>query len=439
MANLAAELLTLPLRAALFGAGRVAAASLGRSSSSPGRRSAQGSGPRFPAPGRGGGDTAPAGAGARADLYRGIAGSLVGGLAGEALSPRNALKALAEIALHWPDLVRLAVPGRASRAAWVEFRNKVEAFRCFATADTTLRPPRHGGADLASLLWRLEVLDVYQGLWTTEGLGYYHTTAALERAGRPTGLLAECGGAPVPAKCLVPLHTGMGLAFASRCLTACPGEAPSAQVRRQLDQFLGLCQQNARPGYGGACVEALGLVARLVRPRLVPVLDEHLLKMDGDTAGRLWHGVGRGLYFSPANFLPCSSVVWPALRKARCEPPHELGRLNAVAGFAWAATLVNVRDPDVLEMLLSHHGPELSDSDAFANGVRSAAIVWHDWAPGAPYWEQLCRHRPKTTDAALLESWGRHATSHCGGALSRQHGALKRQGRLGDLFEYRLS
>ena len=370
-------------------------------------------------------------------LYRGIVDSMFGTFMHAASQPSNTIKAVVDLTLNWPDMVRLAAPGRANRIAWMEFRNKVDAFRWFATADTTLQFPQEGKRDLSMLLHRVDALEPYQGLWTLEGLGFYYAAAALQNSACSSSLFAGRLGQQLPARYLVPLHTGMGLAFASNLLESCTTESPAMQLRQQTDRFVRLCRDNAKTGYSGAGIEALGLIARIVRPRLVPLLDKQLLSMERELAGQFWHGVGRGLYFSPTNVLPCSSVVWPSLRKACAEPPHELARLNAVAGFAWAATLVNLRDPEVLEMLLSRHGSELLHTDAFANGVRSAAIVWHDWAPGTPYLEQICSYQAKITRSDSVESWNRNATSHCHGVLQRTYDALKRRGRLDDVFEYR--
>jgi len=88
-----------------------------------------------------------------------------------------------------------------------------------------------------------------------------------------------------------------------------------------------------------------------------------------------WHGVGRGAYFAPANSLPYWSDPWQCFETSM-RIPHELGRRNAVAGCAWAMTLVNLRQPEIIATLLDQYGSQLAADDAFANGVFSALAVW---------------------------------------------------------------
>jgi hypothetical protein len=372
----------------------------------------------------------------RDGLYRGLIDWTIGSFTTEALDPGNVMRTMIDSALRSPELLRLAVPGRTSRVAWTELRNKVEAFGLFATADTAVGFNRQSGFDLLDAVRRVTALEPYPGLWTTEGLGYYYAVAALQTAERPERLLSGRLADQLPARCLVPLHTGMGLAIALKMLLEFSKRSSRAEVGDMLAAYLKLCRDNAREGYTDAVIEALGLIAKIVRPRLLFTLDEQLLATDPEMAGPFWHGVGRGLYFSLGNILPCGSVLWPSLRKARAEPPHDLGRDNAVAGFAWAVTLVNIRDPEVLEMLLRRQGAEIPDTGAFANGVNSAATVWYDWAPETPYLAQLCRYRPKHADPHFMETWNQNAASYCDGVLTENYNVLTQRGRLGDLFEF---
>jgi hypothetical protein len=224
----------------------------------------------------------------------------------------------------------------------------------------------------------------------------------------------------------------MGLAFAARLLQALTPGSPAGRVREVLGRHLDLCHGNARDGYAEAAVEALGLVARNLYPRLVPRLDEQLAAVDAGLPALFWHGVGRGLYFSPTNFLPSACWAWGGLEKARDEPPHDLGRRNAVAGLAWALTLVNVRHPGAIELFLRRYGDRLAEGGAFANGVSSAALVWHHWAPQTPYVEALCRHAP---DELLAELWAALVNGPITAALRRLYPGLARPG-LGPLFRY---
>jgi hypothetical protein len=165
-----------------------------------------------------------------------------------------------------------------------------------------------------------------------------------------------------------------------------------------LDSYVDLCRANACPGLADAMLEALGLVVQLVRPEWVDRLDASLREWHPDLVGLFWHGVGRGLYFAPARVLPCGNVVWPGAQTAATRAPHARARDNAVAGFAWAVALVNVRDPKALDALLRRHEGAISQTAAFAQGAAGAAAVWHAWAPRAPGIVGPCRLRqaPRT-------------------------------------------
>jgi hypothetical protein len=377
----------------------------------------------------------PSALGGGAGLSRGIVDWVLGGLEQQAAGPAGGIRSLVEGALRWPEMVRLVVPGRASRAAWAEVRNKADAFRWFATAGTTLGLLGEGEADLGRALDGIELMDVYQGLWTTEGVGYRHAAAALRERGRWRSLLAGRVGDGLPVRSLVPLHSGMGLAFAGGCLEGCTPTSPRVHLRRQLEQFVTLCHDNARGDYWAVSLEALGLSARLLRPHLVPLLDGQLRQMGEDLVHRFWHGVGRGLYFGPATALPCGNVIWPSDRQARREPPGEDERRNALAGLGLAVTLVNVRHPQVLEHYLESADGRLSEADAFASGVDAALRIWSCWAPVDGRTGALVGHRPAA--AALAGRWEQLVGGPVREALRRGREVAGRHDWPGGLFCYR--
>jgi len=349
------------------------------------------------------------------------------------LAPARVLDTIFNVAFHSGDLLALAVPGRASRGAWREGFNKVRAFLLFASALESHSRAGRPAEGLSELVEWASRLDPYRGLWTTEGLGFFYAAHEVKRGnGRTQGLLTSERVPGIPGRCLIPLHTGMGLAFASDIVQDMNRRTDRSEIRRRVEDFLALCESNAAPGYAGAAVESLGLVTRNVRPRLVQVVGEELKAVGGDAVARFWHGYGRGLYFSPLNVLPCTSTVWPSVRIALREPPNALARLNASAGLAWAVTLVNIRDPEVIELFLRRHGRELTEPSAFADGVRSAAAVWRDWAPESQYLHALCRYRPR--GAASTEQWDRYARGPCADDFSELYRSLKRDNLMGELF-----
>ncbi len=366
-------------------------------------------------------------------LYQAIIDWTASGITGEGIGIHNLINSMIGFVDRTPAILRFAVS--SSRVAWTEFCNKAEAFWSFATADLILAPSPRYRLNLPAATARAATMEPYRGLWTTEGLGFYCASAALKSRVAPRQILST-ESVSLPNKSLVPLHTGMGLAFALQQLQTVNRNNQWTKLDSMLHGFISLCRENSVDGYFGAAFEAIGLVARLVRPEMLVPIDRVLRDTDVKYAACFWHGVGRGLYFSPANVLPCTSIAWPAIAKAYSEPTDELGRQNAIAGLAWAVTLVNIRNPDVIEAFIQQHDVELSYSDAFANGISSASAIWHDWAPDTPELRRFCDHQPKPSDVIRLDQWNRFAQGHCENQLARNDGPLKRGQQLDRLFRY---
>jgi hypothetical protein len=196
-----------------------------------------------------------------------------------------------------------------------------------------------------------------------------------------------------------------------------------------------MCRQNSRPGYVGAALESLGLVTRDFHPQaLVPVIDRELGPLDEEAQAYFWHGVGRAIYFSPTYFLPVGRSPWQAVEMARGEAPHELGRQNAIAGLAWAVTMVNLLQPQVLESVIRQHADEFARDDAFSDGVASSLIMRYDTSPGQEFIAAFLGHQP--TDPGLATWWDNLVRGPCAEALGRYYPVLKEQGRLGEVFRY---
>jgi hypothetical protein len=334
------------------------------------------------------------------------------------------------------DLLRTTLPDCAGGPAWQELRNRLDCFEIFERVRVVpLRRP-YWGLDVAGLAAGARRLGAYRALWATEALGYGLADRAWRAGGPPRGLFAD-GTPTLPSGLLTPLHAGAGLLFAERFLAGAGSRNRPAALRRALPLFITLCRANAREGYAGAMTEALGLVARNLYPRLVPAIDGQLSDWCPEGAEYFWHGVGRGLYFTPTSAVPWGCWAWQGLAKARSEPPHELGQLNAVAGLAWALTLVNVRHPGVLELFLRRYGHRLVDASAFANGVGSAALVWHRWAPATAYLDALCRHARGTPDGRFAARWRALVEGPCLTALAGRDPAGSSVGGTGPLFRYR--
>ncbi len=358
---------------------------------------------------------------------------LLSGLRVESFAPSRSVGTILDFACNSPDIAALMWPGSLTSAAWLELRNKLEAFRAFTSA----RRLTFGSTD-TSEVWNCWAKSQNQhgdflGLWKTEGLAYYLTLRERNRKPMVRGLISRHAD-QLPEGSLIPMHTGMGLAFASEELRQLSRREGGQEIRNCVVRYLHLCEKNSLDGYFSATFEALGLVVLLLRPGLLVAIDRQLADIDTDLQAALWHGVGRGLYFTPTNLLPCTSAAWPSLNRALRDPPHHLGRENAQAGLAWAVALVNVRNPVVMELFLKRHACRLPASDAFSKGVASAAVVWHLWSPNSNYLRNYCSHHPHSIDLELVASWERIARIHCRPEFLPWVEQLCLNHRIGDLF-----
>lgn len=345
----------------------------------------------------------------------------------QTFAPRGAMKMTLDMARVLAEAPRRFMPGE-SRLAWQELQNKLEVFSLFEHVDQTLKLPA-GQMTLSQLMARASVLGPYRSVWAIEGIGHYY--AERTHSGKPDQSLLcnELEGA-WPTEHLAALHAGMGLSFASKVLETTSSQPSSAEVRNKLREFLSLCIDNSHEGYLDAAYEALGLVTRNLYPHFLPVIDAELAGLDHRLVGYFWHGVGRAIYFAPSNFLPTNCAPWRAVEMALGEPPHELGRCNALGGLIWSLALVNLRQPQILELFLKYH-PQLADTEIFDKSLRAALLIWRDSSPNDTLIQQLSSHR--VSNPALNDLWKR--VSHaCAGACESQYLALKEQNDLGSLF-----
>lgn len=313
--------------------------------------------------------------------------------------------------------------------AWRELGNKLETFEDFQQVRSRLGLPP-AGFSLEGALRRVSELGAYGAVWATEGLGYARAEEAWAAGRPPRWLLREPGLEGLPARAVLPLHTGAALAFARRLL-----DAGGARDAAALERWLAVWEDNARPGWRPVAVEALGLLARNLHPYLVPGLDARLGRLDPVLAEHFWHGVGRGLYFAPTQAVPFLDGTGRALEKAAGEPPNEAGRRNATAGVAFALTLVNFRHPQVLAGVLERCGGRIGAGDAFSSGVASAAVTWSHAAGRDACLAGFLGHRPSRP--GLAERWNALVLVPCEDALRR---SLLRQGpEPADLFRCRAS
>src|SRR5579872_6971426 len=242
---------------------------------------------------------------------------------------RFAIKAALESLLGSVEFLKLLSPVPDGQIGWDEFKNKLQAFYLFEYVDSVLSLSSAADFSLLELVLQAANLGPYFSVWTTEGLGHYYTELVLARNGFPASLLGagNVGGAP-PAS-LTPLHTGMGLSLAQAVLNAMD-QADPANYAGWLETFLQLCRDNSHDGYDALPYEALGLVAYNLHARLVAHIDRLLLRTNADLLAYFWHGIGRAIYFAPTNFPPFRNLPWRGMERCRRDPPHVLGRRNAV-------------------------------------------------------------------------------------------------------------
>jgi hypothetical protein len=351
-------------------------------------------------------------------------GAAVGGAAA-----RQAMGAVLRCMQQSAEVARAALPGEVG-LEWRELANKLEAFELFQQAPARLGLVAASQPPWQELLRRASALGAYRAIWTLEGLGYACIESAWAAMGPPPrGLLSHLVLEGGSAGTVIPLHTGAGLAFAGRLLDS--GEIPSSA---ELTGWLARWEDSAEPGYGAIAAEALGLVARNLYPHLVPRLGERLGRVEPLLSEYFWHGVGRGLYFAPTHALPHSGAHGRAFDKTWREPPDEAGRCNATAGLAWALTLVNIRDPEVLADVLRRRSGEIGSAGSFANGVASAVLIWYDAVGLDSHLSAFLAYRPQESVPALTLLWRDLVLAPCEEALQHTYPRLRRSGRLATLF-----
>ena len=346
------------------------------------------------------------------------------------MTARRGLQAWLEFMRATEGITRF-IPGKGNQLAWMEFQNKLRAFYFFEHADLVLSLPQQTPVNIHEVLARLSFLEPAASVWIAEGIGRYYADSRRDSAIRGGHL--QDTFPPTIHKYLVPLHAGMGLYFAEGVLSSA---RQGRSIASSLDQFFKLCRANSQPGFAEVACETLGLAARTLYPHRVREIDDLLAKRNPEMMPYFWHGIGRGLYFLPTGFFPGDGLSWRAIMKAQREPPHALGQLNATAGVAWALTLVNLRQPEVLEAFLTKYGSGLAHGDAFANGVQSALVIWYHCAFEDPSLQAFGGYLPGSSNTESAHLWKHYVFESSQFAAQNQR-FIANTGHLGELFCYR--
>jgi len=349
--------------------------------------------------------------------------------------PRHLARAGLLTARFGSEVIESLWKGPEAAIGYVELDNKVRAFHFFETevAHLESQPATLGPA--AAIRSAQERLGLEQAVWASEGIGYALFERRL-RAGRPTRDLFAGSGDDVPVGSFSVLHTGMGMALAEMWLERIPAAPAPGPLKERLAEHLQLCREAARTDYAELAFEPLGLVTRLLGGDLVLSFGEQLDRVGSVWSDLFWHGVGRGLYFLPANLAPRRSAPWAGLGMCRAEPPHEVARRNAAAGFAWAVTLVNLRSPAVVESFLGHHLEGGDPGDPVAQGVVSALLLWHETTHGSRELRQFLGHVAAPERRALWQGVVRGPFEETVRGWGSS-GAPDHARRVSELFRYR--
>lgn len=346
-------------------------------------------------------------------------------------TPRYMMQTALGIMLQSADLLKSAIPENAGRLAWQELHNKLQAFYLFEHVDSALGLSPSANLSLQQMVEKTRSLGPFFSVWATEGLGHYYPYLRVPDLRAPAGALPgdllSGNNMHLPTESLVPLHAGMGLALAEALL------ARGHDSKTLAGDFVQLCRKNSQQQYWPVAVEALGLVVRNLYPGLIAAVDQRFSSESEELLAYFWHGVGRGIYFAPVNAVPYWSEPWQGFDTC-LQAPHESGRRNAVAGFAWAMTLVNLRQPEIMAAFLERHGAQVAAGDAFGNGVFSALAVWLDSAPQDSSARAFCDYLPSSQEASLPRLWQTQVRQP--GSQAFHYRATNRAGEIGEVFRY---
>ncbi len=310
---------------------------------------------------------------------------------------------------------------------WRELDNKIEAFRLFQWADHELPAYRTPKRQIIS---RRPNSEAFHSIWVLEGAGHI---AGLASSPAVRGLLSDRNAAHLPESAMIPLHAGMGTAFAEKLLKEMTSNPSPGEIAKTLGRFVDLCGANCIPGWEDACIEPFGLVVRCLYPRYVARMSAAAAEIGLPLRALFWHGVGRGLYFVPGNFLPLTGARKRMLTSVTLEASDLQDRQNVYAGLIWAVTLINLPDPSILQSL-AEICQELKRRDEFTNGLISALMAWRHMAPDEVRYTRLYTGAPPAPGPAVWEEWVARPVRE---AVNNIFPGLRERNQIPALYTYR--
>jgi len=332
-------------------------------------------------------------------------------------------------------LVSFFVPRYGARRGWREAKNKSRVMTVVNNVDKMLTPEQLE-MPLVELVDISYQNDQLPALFAVEGVGFLYTGRFYDRDLPRKNILTNPSLNALPEKSLTMLHAGMGLSLSSQTLRGLTKESSNGEIQERLKTFLALCQNNSKQGYMGCAFEILGVPAVILHGLIMMQrLAEQLTRLDPIAAEYMWHGVGRALYFYPANFIPGIKNPWKAFDMAAQLAPSEPVRKNIIAGISWALTLVNIRHPEIMEAVVSRRPGNEAEDDAVINGIMSAVIMYHDTAPDDILLRKFIKHQPYG-NSELAKTWTEAISVPCERAIQEVYPILKERQSLEDIFHY---
>jgi hypothetical protein len=212
-----------------------------------------------------------------------------------------------------------------------------------------------------------------------------------------------------------------------------------------LDSFAAQVEANARPEFAAVAFESLGLIVRRFIPRMHAPVEACMRARDARLAAYYWHGAGRAIYFLPALFHPFPGTARRGVEICRREPMEAHHRLDALAGFCFASTMINLRHPELVARLLPYLGP--GEIEALASGVAGALLTRHHTSPDQPGVREFLRPiaaeligrgagRGAGPAADLAGLWEEAVRKPCLAALDHAYPLLRARGELARLARH---
>lgn len=320
-------------------------------------------------------------------------------------------------------------PSSSLRSEFRETRNKLHAFHYFTCADAYVR---------TSGSWSEQTADCrrqgsYSSIWLLEGIG-----ARLARASRPGVSLRDLADVPnAIAETRMALHTGAGTIYAREAVQGGVRSSGERGLNIAIEKFLEEAGSLAYPGYRRFIVEALGLVVRNLHPELMARVSNLLASRSEEDQSLFWHGSGRGFYFNPLQLMPVRRFRHWILDQSINEAPNSEAVNNLVAGFFWALTLVNVRNPEVVADFLRRLPVNrwTVHTGAICDGVSAALLVWEHLTREDRLTESFIDYLVSGS-GGLRQFWVEEIGTLANSRLLRQNEAEQDEQRIADLYSF---